>query len=174
MESIRLMSTADPLYESFRAIYDISFPIYEQRTVEQQEYAFSFSCYHLDTYVNDGKLIGFIAYWEFDSYLYIEHFAIHPDERGKGTGKSILEHLIQTHSKYILLEIDPVQDEISARRLRFYSSIGFLENPHQHVHPAYREGFEGHRLTVLTTERVITPDEYEVFAHDLSHTVMNR
>lgn len=173
MESIRLMSTGDPLYMPFRTIYDISFPIYEQRTIEQQEYAFSFSHYHLDTYVSDGRLIGFIAYWAFDSYLYIEHFAIHPAERGKGRGKEILEYLMQAESRYILLEIDPVEDEVSSRRFHFYRSLGFRENPYPHIHPPYREGFEGHRLTILTSGRVITREEYAVFAKDLSCTVMN-
>ena len=28
-------------------------------------------------------LLGFIACWRFDSYTYVEHFAIHPNERGK-------------------------------------------------------------------------------------------
>jgi len=173
MKTVRLQSTADPLYESFRIIYDVSFPIYEQRTVAQQEYAFSFSCYYLEAYIVDEALIGFIAYWEFTSYLYVEHFAIHPDQRGKGTGKKILEHLIQIHPKYILLEIDPVQDEISARRLHFYRSLGFIENSYQHIHPAYRKGYEGHNLVVLTTERMISPEEYTTFAYDLSHMVMN-
>lgn len=69
MEIIRLTATDHPRYTAFRNIYDISFPIYEQRTVEQQQDAFSDSRYHLDCYIDpvNDLLLGFIAYWRFDS-----------------------------------------------------------------------------------------------------------
>lgn len=176
MKRIRLTTTDHPLYKAFRDIYDISFPIYEQRTVAQQQDAFSDSRYHLDCFANsvDEHLQGFIAYWRFESYTYVEHFAIHPNERGKGLGGLILKELIEQESGRVLLEIDPVKDDISAARLRFYQSYGFAETPFSHIHPAYRSEYPGHSLLVLSTGNDMTATGYEMFASDLNTIVMKK
>lgn len=176
MEIVRLTTVDAVLYKAFREIYDISFPIFEQRTEQQQTDAFADSRYHLDCYTGNepGRLQGFIAYWRFENYTYVEHFAIHPDERGKGLGGQILSNLIEQESGRVLLEIDPVVDEISAARLRFYQSYGFVENSYAHIHPAYREEYPDHSLVVLSTEGMMSNAEYEVFASDLNLIVMKK
>lgn len=176
MEIVRLTSADALPYKAFREIYDISFPIFEQRTEQQQTDAFADSRYHLDCYTGNepGRLQGFIAYWRFEDYTYVEHFAIHPDERGKGLGGQILSNLIEQESGRVLLEIDPVMDEISAARLRFYRSYGFVENPYAHIHPAYRKEYPDHSLVVLSTGGMMSNAEYEVFASDLNLIVMKK
>jgi len=173
MEVTRLISSDDPLFRNFKEMYEVSFPIFEQRTDDQQEEAFLHSNYCLNCYFYESRLTGFIAYWEFDTYLYIEHLAIHPAERGKGLGKVMLDQLMSSHTKRLILEIDPVTDHVSARRLRFYQSLGFVENSHTHTHPAYRKGFAPHSLTVLSTQGLLPYSEYEVFNADLHNKVMN-
>ena len=161
---------------AFRNIYDISFPIYEQRTVEQQQDAFSDSRYHLDCHIDpvNDLLLGFIAYWRFDSYTYVEHFAIHPNERGKGLGGLILKNLIEQESGRVLLEIDPVTDNVSAARLHFYQLHGFVENPYPHTHPAYRNGYPDHSLVVLSSGETIPDIEYKRFASDLNRVIIKK
>ena len=176
MEIIRLTATDHPRYTAFRNIYDISFPIYEQRTVEQQQDAFSDSRYHLDCHIDpvNDLLLGFIAYWRFDSYTYVEHFAIHPNERGKGLGGLILKNLIEQESGRVLLEIYPVTDNVSAARLHFYQLHGFVENPYPHTHPAYRNGYPDHSLVVLSSGETIPDIEYKRFASDLNRVIMKK
>lgn len=41
MNSIRIDNTKNPHYESFKELYAKSFPIFEQRTEQQQKYAFT-------------------------------------------------------------------------------------------------------------------------------------
>lgn len=173
MRVFRLTSSEDKEYASFEAIYSVSFPVFEQRTEEQQQRAFASSLYHLDGYSEEDELIGFMAYWEFDAYIYVEHFAIKPGIRGRGYGGQILSDVKERTGKRILLEIDPVTDEISAARLRFYELHGFVSNSHAHTHPAYRKGYEGHPLTVLTTNDTLSANEYQQFNRDLKEIVMN-
>lgn len=176
MQIIRLTAKDHPLFKAFRDIYDISFPINEQRTVAQQEDAFSDRRYHLDCYTDleDNRLQGFIAYWRFESYTYVEHFAIHPNERGKGLGGLILRKLIEQENGRVLLEIDPVTDDISTARLRFYQTYGFVENVFPHIHPAYRTEYPDHSLVVLSTAGKISRNEYELFVSDLNIYVMKK
>ena len=62
---------------------------------------------------------------------------------------------------------------ISEARLRFYQRCRFHENPHPHKHPVYRNGYYPHPLIVLTTQREISPKEYQQFDADLRNVVMN-
>lgn len=172
MMKTRVTQCRHPLYGVVRELYSQSFPIFEQRTEAQQECAFSSANYHMVAYEEDAVLIGFVAYWEFDDYVYIEHCAINRELRGQGYGSRLLSGFISECPKRVLLEIDPVMDEVSKARLGFYRKCGFHENPHPHFHPPYRKGFKAHPLRVLTTGRPITEKEYASFLQDLNGTVM--
>lgn len=172
MNIIKITSRDMPLYAEFEELYKNSFPVFEQRTAEQQIRAFLSPLYNLDIYEENGILIGFISYWDFTSYIYIEHFAIHNIHRGKGYGNRLLNMFVEKNHKMVILEIDPIIDDISSARLRFYQKCNFYENPYNHVHPPYREGYEGHNLRVLTTERSISEGEYRRFNSDLKDVVM--
>ena len=130
------------------------------------------SNYPLVVYLKDNLFIGFISYWDFSTYVYIEHFAIHENFRGQGYGGLLLEDFNKRLNKIILLEIDPITDEISSKRLKFYKKCGFFENRYNHFHPPYRNNYRGHALIILTTERQITEDEYIQFGFDLRNIVM--
>lgn len=172
MKSTDIKNKEDILYPAFKELYVISFPVFEQRTEEQQDKAFLCPEYHLMAYTENGIFIGFICYWEFNTYIYIEHFAINQSLRGKGHGSLLLSGFIKENSKIILLEIDPIIDDLSAARLRFYQKCGFNLNKFAHIHPPYRENRNGHPLLVLTTERKITTNEYGQFYDDLSNRIM--
>ena len=172
MNKTRITHVDHPLYGSFEALYSVSFPVFEQRTRAQQERAFQSENYHLMAYGEDGVFIGFIAYWEFDDYVYIEQCAIHRDLRGQGYGSRLLTGFIAECPRMVLLEIDPAIDEVSQARLGFYRKCGFHENPYPHFHPPYRNGYKAHPLMVLTGGRGITEKEYDRFNQDLIDTVM--
>lgn len=172
METIIINHSKHPLYPVFKELYGISFPIFEQRTEAQQEKAFSSLQYRLVTYQENDAFIGFISYWEFPTYIYVEHLAVNQTIRGKGYGSLVLNKFIADNQKIVLLEIEPVIDEVSAARLRFYQKCGFHENGYKHIHPPYRAEFKGHSLVILTTERPISEDEYNQFNDDLTQIVM--
>lgn len=173
MKIHRIINQNDKWYKEFHSFYTVSFPIHEQRNEIQQTEAFADGRYHLDCYIEDNRLQAFVAYWDFQTYSYIEHLAVHPDLRGQSVGTKILSQFINAASSLVLLEIDPVIDEVSAKRFRFYQHLGFIENPYPHYHPAYDKRFEPHHLTVLTYPRVISQDEYNRFYDDLSNVVMS-
>lgn len=174
MKNVDITSPQHFLYNPFKKLYSVSFPVFEQRTEMQQEKAFTYDNYHLIGYEENDTFVGFISYWVFDEYVYIEHFAISQELRGGGYGSAVLNDFIASTCKVVLLEIDPVTDEISEARLRFYKRCGFHENPYPHVHPPYRDGYKAHSLVVLTTKREITEDEYRIFNRELTDVVMDK
>ncbi len=173
MRQVYIDSCDHDLFGAFWKLHGTSFPIFEQRTLALQKLAFdNGKQYRLLAFVKGDDFLGFISYWEFDTYCYVEHFAISATLRGKGYGSNVLDKFIADVGKMVLLEIDPVIDAVSEARLRFYKRCGFVENRYQHRHPAYREGYEPHSLMVLTTKRGITEEEYEKFSRDLIDLVM--
>lgn len=174
MNTYRITSVEDTRFADFLSVYSVSFPIYEQRTSEQHKKALASSNYIVQCYEREGAFLGFVVYWIFADYIYIEHLAIHPEQRGKSFGSLILKQFIAQHKLRVLLEIDPLNDCKSIKRYEFYKKVGFIMNEHIHTHPAYREGYEDHELLVLTTQEKITEYEYSRFYTDLKYVVMGK
>lgn len=173
MKITRISDVHHPFYPAFRQLYTHSFPDFEQRSDARQKQAFSAPNYCLDLYCRQDEPIGFLAYWSFDEYIYIEHFAVSPACRGQGYGSAILQAFITAHPLTVLLEIDPVTDEQSAARLKFYRRCGFVKNSYPHIHPPYHKEYEGHSLLVLSTPKEISDEAYARFSRDLDIYVMN-
>ncbi len=142
MKKTTIDYSSHSLYEVFRELYAASFPVFEQRTEEQQQIALRSVNYHLVASVDNGLFIGFIAFRECVVYVYIGHCAVSRDIRGEGYGSRLLADFIAANSKTVLLEIDPPTDEVSKARLAFYGKCGFHENFFTHFHPPYRDGFK--------------------------------
>ena len=96
---LEIRSTQHELYSDFTHLYEQSFPIFEQRTQAQQEFAFTQDQYHLQCFVSNGSLLGFIAFWDLDTCWYIEHLAIAKELRGQGYGQALLRGFINKSPK---------------------------------------------------------------------------
>jgi len=171
MRFTRLNDADDARFERAMALYAVSFPTHEQRESASQRAIMANSAYHFTLIEEYGAFAGIILYWETDDFLYVEHFCMLPERRGKGLGARALALLAQA-GKTVILEIDPPVDDIAGRRKRFYERAGFVANPYPHVHPPYHAGFRGHDLVVMSLPRAITQAEYDAFAQYLSDVVM--
>lgn len=167
----RLTTETHPLYKEASALYGISFPPHEQRETASQRRILSDPAYHFDLIFDENTFVGEVLYWETERFIYIEHYCMLPEMRGKGYGKAALDAL-KLKNKTLILEIDPPVDDISRRRKHFYERCGFKENPYPHVHPPYHKGNHGHDLVILSCPNPITQAEYNAFAAYLNHTVM--
>ena len=86
-----------------------------------------------------------------------------------------MKHLCGSTDKTVILEIEPVVDEPTARRFRFYEKLGFRTNPYRHTQHLYHEDDpRGFMLTVLSYPGTITQPQYDRFDRDLRSIVMKR
>lgn len=165
----RITSPEHPLYAEAINLYKISFPLHEQREEASQAAILTNSSYHFDTVCDYDKFIGEILYWDIGEFRYIEHFCVLPSMRNHHYGQKILTALQDTP---LILEIDPPVDEISCRRKGFYERCGFVENRYPHTHPPYHKGNIGHDLVVMSSPKILTPEEYCIFSQKLQSMVM--
>lgn len=168
----RIKSIKEEEFSDFWDLYESSFPMIEKRTIEQEEVILANSFYHLDVFYDEDNFIGFLSYWEFDAYLYVEHFAINNIFRGCGFGNTLLRQLINRTKKVIILEIDPVVDEVSKSRLHFYETIGFVKNAFDYRVPSYQNKSQWYDLVIMTYPRLITQNELDIFRYDFENTIL--
>ena len=186
MEWIRLTDVNNDYFKGVWAIYEQSFPIFEQRLLSDQEKAMQHEDFHFMAIVENQNVIAMMGYWDFQTakqlsptagvikgqqLQYVEHLAVHPSMRGRQIGTKVLNQLAEK-GKTIILEIDPPVDNISINRLHFYEKVGFKLNDYDHVHPPYRQGYHGHDLKILSYGQTISDETFKEFNHYLKNTVM--
>lgn len=176
MESIRITDPADVRFGEGWEIYRTCFPLHEQRTPEHQNVAMRSPQFSFRLWLDAGQVVGVMGYWEFERYLYIEHYAVTAARRGSGYGSRILGDLIRSTDKCVIVEIEEICDELTERRWKFYKKLGFVMNPYLHSLPQYRPDGEHReaRLHILTYPGAIDRALYDRFARDQRQIVMRR
>ncbi len=158
----RLQSAADPLFAESWALYEAAFPEVERRSPACHVAAMADAAFHCMRLEQGGAFAGIAFYWKAPQFIYLEHLAIAPARRGQGLGHRALE-LVCGQGLPVILEIEPVVDEATARRWRFYRSAGFHRLPFHHLQPLYHHGDEPMRLELLSFSHAMSADDVAVY-----------
>ncbi len=146
----RLQDVSSREFAEAWGLYCSAFPLAERRDVCLHAAAMAqvpeFVCLHLS---DDAGFIGLLFYWIFPHCVYIEHLAISEGRRGQGWGSRVLA-LVRQHALPVMLEIEPVCDTVTARRLAFYEHCGYYRLPYEHYQLPYRCRESPLRLELLS------------------------
>ncbi len=92
-------------------------------------------------FIKNGKMIiGYFSYWEFDSFIYGEHFAILKELRNQNIGSNFLKQFLTLLKKIFIFEVEKPTDELSQRRINFYLRNGIQFNKFKYFQPSYHKG----------------------------------
>ncbi len=163
MTRVRLKNTKSASFELAWALYELSFPEEERRTLDIQKKIMAHPDYHFEIVEQHETFVGFILWWQFKRLKYIEHFAIHHKMRRQGFGKSILKNFISSIEDVVILEIEPPMNEVCKARLAFYEELGFILNPHHYQQPPMRKNGKMIKLCIMTYPKPITASRLEEF-----------
>jgi ribosomal protein S18 acetylase RimI-like enzyme len=162
MEFLRIEAGDKKRWDKVWELYEESFPIVERRKVEDHISACNDERFFPLSVWDGQQLIGLMFFWEWDKYRYLEHLAVNPNLRGHGYGTQLLYYLRESNHT-IMLEIDPLINELSVRRLQFYERSGFTLTPYRFVHLPYRlDGIE-QELLILSYPKMITKEQHNNF-----------
>ena len=146
----------------FRIMED-SFPEDEYRTYQEQKKLLDESSYGI--YVLPGSagaaIEAFMAVWEFEAFVFIEHFAVSPAHRNHGMGGRFLEEFLAGISKMAFLEVEPPHCETASGRIGFYKRNRFFLNEYPYVQPAISKGRNPVPLMLMTYGRPVDGKEFE-------------
>ena len=166
----RVTGVDDPLFLDSLDIYRTSFPVHEQRRVQDFPLAFQDPGFCYEVFLNGkGRVVAMLVTWRREKFVYLEYFAVDASLRGRGAGQRILEELRDSFPHKVILEIDPPKDGISRRRLGFYQRHGFVPNPQfDYVHPPYTDEGEPFPLLLVTHGDLLDEETYRSFV-DFHH-----
>lgn len=133
-------------------LYLSAFPPGERRTgVEWRRKLRRGSPFHLVFIAKANHFAGFISFWDFARFTYVEHFAIEETARGCGIGGATIDALRMQRPR-LVLEVEPPADETACRRIGFYGRHGFHLSASPYLQPPYRRGGEWLPLRLMTTD----------------------
>lgn len=151
----------------------LSFPQIEVRTREAQKELFDLHEYQVEIIEQEDKIVGFVAFWELEGCTFLEHLAIDPAYRGQSLGSRLMERVLENAIRPILVEIEPVTDEGSAKRLEFYKKFGFKLCGFDYLQPPLQEGMPFKPLLLMTAPDQMTEDEFAPYKEEIYLNVYN-
>lgn len=163
MRLIKLENISDEFFEQAWELYKDAFPLKMRRSKEVQALVIKNPLYNFDVFLNDHGFIGFMFWWNFDHYSYIEHFSVSAVHRNRGFGKMILEQFICRHDKPIVLEVELPNSAVDKRRIKFYETLGFKLNIHSYQLPSLNDGKSVVPLMLMTYPDPFSEKEVEMF-----------
>ncbi len=160
-------------FENFWDLYNQSFPEDEKRGLELQREVMSHPAFRIRHYKSDDLYNGFINTFHFPDFIFVDHMAVTPEKRGAGIGSAIMQELIETAGKPIILEVErPVNDE-AVRRVGFYEALGFHLNVFDYIQPPIEEGKKDVPLFLMSYPERLGPSEYEQVRNTIYRNVYN-
>lgn len=153
---------SDALFSELFSILEYSFPEDERRDFSDQFEKSKCQEFCTMTLSENGKVLGFLNFWELSDFVYLEHFAVDKNLRGKGLGSELIRQLCGICTgKTIVLEAEPPElNEFSARRIEFYRRLGFHTNPFPYKQPPYRAGGEPVELVIMSRPQPLSESDF--------------
>ncbi len=160
MKTYDLKTCDESYFSKAWDIYISSFPSYERRTLNEQKLIFKNTKYKARIFLKDDEVLAILFFWDFYPYTFVEHFAINENFRSMSYGSKILKNFIKEH-KHIILEIEPIKDEITHKRYEFYKKLGFIKNEHIHFQVPFRADDKKLELLLLSYKKKLNKKQYE-------------
>lgn len=137
----RITDTGSEAYRFVEKLLSAAFPREEYREfAEWRELTACKGIFHNNLICDDGAPVGFISFWDFGRFHYVEHFATLPQLRNRGYGKQVLELLPGVLQTPIVLEAEAPDSDMARRRIGFYRRHGFALWGGEYRQPPYRAG----------------------------------
>ncbi len=158
--------------EQIRELYLTAFPANERRSFEglQQQLLREKACSIL--LITDlQNILGFCTFWEFETFAFIEHLAIHPEMRGKKIGETVLSLLMDGRKTPLILETEPPTNHISSRRIAFYQRNGFHLLQQHYIQPSYDGITPGPKLRLMSSHPNLSLEELQLFIEIIKKNV---
>ena len=154
MIALQPINTEHALYLFVEKLLHSAFPSDERRDDEQQRaYTDNNKQFHCLLIRSLEIPVGLLTYWDFEDFIYIEHFAIHENLRNKGYGKQAMQLFLKDKSLPVVLEVEMprIKGDITHRRIAFYRRQGFSLRRMPYKQPPYRQGDDWLPMKLMST-----------------------
>lgn len=161
-------------FDELFAILEEGFPPSERRTKSDQRKLLDLEEYRIYGLREEGNLIGFVAEWEGPEYRFVEHFVVNEAFRGNGVGSRLLSEYNDLSDKPVVLEVEPPENEIQKKRIKFYRRNGYHFTEYSYVQPSINADIKGVPLVLMSYPDQLTDDRFLSVKDWLFSTVYNK
>lgn len=151
--------------EDFDSMFELmtqAFPPSERRSREDAFHLMAHNpCYRVIGSKDESGVSAFLAYWQFDECVFIDHLAVHERLRGKGIGSLLLQSFLKDVKSIVVLEVEPPEDETARKRIRFYERLGFHLNDFPYIQPSMQAGQPEIPLFIMSYPEPVSQSDFE-------------
>lgn len=147
-------------FDHFWNLYSQSFPEEERRGLELQREVMSHPAFRIRHYKKEESYKGFLNTFDFPDFIFVDHLAVCPEQRGEGIGSAIMNELIRSTGKPIILEVERPTSTEAVRRIGFYEALGFHLNVFDYIQPPIDEGRKAVPLFLMSYPDRLTQEGY--------------
>ena len=172
---IEIKPLSKPFENEACNLFEAAFPIEERRPSDLWvKYHYSNEKFEIKLIFVDGIFQGILTYWNFDDFIYIEHFATLSTIRGRGIGSEALNAFIESYkSQPIVLEVEPPIDSITQRRINFYERHGFTLTNKTYIQPPYYDGLPFIPLRIMCNDKNFALNHFDDIVKTIKKEVYN-
>ncbi|MDH6355421.1 ribosomal protein S18 acetylase RimI-like enzyme [Dysgonomonas sp. PH5-45] len=120
---------------------------------------------------NDGEHIGFLTCWNFETFVFGEHFAVSAEFRDEGFGGKALNAFIKKAGKPIVIEVELPETDIAKRRIGFYMRHNFNLWDVEYAQPPYMKGGEPVPMRLMTYGDINLNKDFEYIKQAINEKV---
>ena len=160
-------------FDSFYKLLEQDFPYEERKSREDELEAFSHPNFHPYFVFKDNVFVGYFCHWDFNDFIFGEHFAIVKDLRDHGIGTEFLTQYLASIEKPIIIEVEKPTTITAKRRINFYNRLGLVVNDCDYTQPSYHKDGSGVPMLILTYKKKITKEEFEKYNSIIRKEVYN-
>jgi hypothetical protein len=149
MIKLILVTVEHELNADVREMYESAFPPDERRDWVQLSELITNPAFGINLIFDEQILIGLISVWNLNEFIFIEHFTIRHQERGKGYGTEVIRQIISTGIP-VVLEVEEPHSEIAIQRIRFYERLQFLTSNGDYFQPPYSNNKKNIKMLLMS------------------------
>ena len=138
MLTTQITDNSHPFYENIYRLYHSSFPVEERRDwVDIELILNTDKRFNMFVFSSENEFSGFLTFWEFENFVYVEHFAVSSSIRGQGIGSQIMKSFMDAKHSPIILEVELPETPEAIKRIAFYEKLGFVVIHKPYLQPPY-------------------------------------
>jgi ribosomal protein S18 acetylase RimI-like enzyme len=139
VKRIKLLKLAEKDFENVYELMEGAFPVEEVRPRENAIAQLRDPRYRILISQNEAdQMLGFIARWDLETCIFVEHFAVDLSLRGGGIGSGMMRAFLSQAEKPVVIEVEDEKTETNLRRIHFYLRLGFHLSQYGYNQPVYR------------------------------------
>jgi ribosomal protein S18 acetylase RimI-like enzyme len=138
IEFRKIENSANPLFGKLYELYQSAFPAVERRALADLENVLNDDKrFKMAVLMKDSEFVGFFIYWQFESFIYAEHFAVNPTLRGQNIGSEVVKTFFLNVNCPVVFEVELPENETAIRRITFYERLECKLIPRKYAQPHY-------------------------------------